>query len=232
MDVISDKLKWPQTNPNVFTLIELLLAECTNKHELYKRSASNMRPCDYDLHSISSSTNTTLPITLFNISHNSHLAGWHPWFVKHRLCAKFDITPVSQRLVFLAQFVSAWFAVRRSSPSSSSYVSAATISRYLTLDELFMLVRVHLTYLLGNGLVNTHFSLEEWVRDVFEAEAGQKFINLFAVAIRSTSNARSANRPDSLKLLARNAVRRECRSLSNTHIKQLGLPLHLTRYLR
>lgn len=231
MSAISEKLKSPQTNPNVFTLVELLLVECACKRQLFSRIEANIRPCDYDLHSPS----TTLYFSSFSSSNPNPNNQHHPWFIKHRLLAKFDIVPQEQRLSYLRQFVDLWF--ERRSSAAGSYVSAASISRYLTLDELVSLVRSHLTYLKTNGFLESSsnsFKPSEWIRTVFLANntaANNRITNLSAVITMNLVEP-TLNEPASLRMLARNVVRRECRSLSNVNLNKLGLPLNLLHYLK
>lgn len=213
MNTILDKmLVSSSTNGNLLgKLLDTLLSQSNSKRALFAQIRAAIMPREHDLHQLNNQSTISTS-----------------WFLKHKLLAKYDIVPSTHQFNYLTSFVGLWHW-----RGGGGYVSAATIRRYLSARELVKLVLAHLTYLIRNGFVNEHSLLNKLINLAQEIERK----GTLSCVEEEVSNGGGKEKwmvknPMSLKLAARNVVRKEIRSLCDRDLQSLQLPLNLIEYLK
>jgi hypothetical protein len=216
MNTILDKmLISSSTNGNVSgKLLDTLLSQSNSKRALFAQIRAAIMPREHDLHQLNNQSTISTS-----------------WFLKHQLLAKYDIVPSTHQFNYLASFVGLW---HWRASGGGGYVSAATIRRYLSARELVTLVLAHLTYLIRNGFVNEHTRLNQLINLAQEIEE-KGTLSCVEEEVVGNGGGREkwmVKSPMSLKLAARNVVRKEIRSLCDRDLQSLQLPLNLIEYLK
>ncbi len=211
-------------------LIEILLQHINNKKQLYNRlvrydKGRLLKPSENHLKS-----SKLLPPK--ETGYSRHIL--NSYFIKQQLLVKYDVIPINKRVFWLVNYIYYWTIM--CSNRTSAYISASSILRVISIDELVDLVTSYLRYLIESGLVNVKkkssilwwFNLKNRSRmsmlsshDKNRLESG--VLNLY-----------DANRrmPYSLKMIARNRVRFLLVSLSNESLASLKLPAHLVDFIK
>jgi hypothetical protein len=210
-------------------LIEILLQHINNKKQLYNRlvrydKGRLLKPSENHLKS-----SKLLPPKETGFSR--HIL--NSYFIKQQMLVKYDIIPISKRIFWLANYIYYWTVMCY---NRSAYISASSILRFISIDELVDLVTNYFRYLIESGLVNVKkkssilwwFNLKNRSRmsmlssqDKNRLESG--ILNLYETNRRM---------PYSLKMIARNRVRFSLLSLSNESLSYLKLPNHLVNFIK
>lgn len=142
--------------------------------------------------------------------------------------------PVAKRTYWIASYIYHWVTMC-SQRRTGGYVSASSIVRFATIDEIIELVGSYLKYLLDNGLASR--SSVKWWLDLKQKRRrrmslmGWQDRTRLESCILGVYESRRRT-PLSLKMLARNRVRYLLYSLSDRHLASLQLPTHLIHYVK
>ena len=158
------------------------------------------------------------------------------------MLVKYDIIPVNDRLDWLAKFLMHW--TRRCAVRSSTYVSAATIVRYINLDEMLQNIVNYYEYLIKYGfIVGNNVSPVKWWTDLLTNDATNGKILMDSISVDHRNKIEEKLNelylkykvmfvePLSLKMLCKNSIRFSMSSLSNRNLLNLNLPKYLLSYL-
>ena len=209
-------------------LIEILLQHIHNKKLLYNKLARYdkgrlIKPCENHLKSSK----------IFLPRENGYSKQTNSYFIKHSLLVKYDIVPINRRLFWLANYIYYWTIV---CSNRSEYVSASSLLRFISIEELIDLVTNYFGYLIEAGLINSKkkSSIFWWLNLKNQSKMSmlnsQDMNRLESGILNIYENNRRL--PFSLKMIARNRVRFLLVSLSNNALSSLNLPKHLEEYVK
>ncbi len=211
-------------------LIEILLQHINNKKMVYHRlirydKGRLIKPTDNNLKSsklLPPKDNGYSKIIL------------NSYFIKQQLLIKYDVIPINKRLFWLANYIYYWTIV--CSNRSSSYVSATSMLRFMSIDEIIDLITNYFKYLIENGLINIKkkSSITWWYnlkkRNKMSMLNNQDKNRLESSLISLYETNRKS--PFSLKMISRNRVRFLINSLSNENMQSLKLPSNLISFIK
>ena len=175
----------------------------------------------------------------YNKGYSKHLN--NSYFIKQQMLVKYDVIPVEERLDWLTLFLIHW--TKTCAVRSSTYVSAATIVRYINFDEMTQNIVNYYEYLIKYGFVaGSSLNPVKWWTDLLDDSSyGKMLMDMMSVEHRNKIEAKLHElhakyrvlfvEPLSLKMLCRNRIRSSMRSLSNKSLLNLNLPKHLLNYL-
>ncbi|CAF1014919.1 unnamed protein product [Brachionus calyciflorus] len=226
IDALINKIK--RSFESNLKLIEILLDSIQNKKKLYEKLVNFdngilLGPSENQLKNIKLDPPFGLSVKIKN-----------SYFIMHEMLVKYDVIPRDKIGTWLGNYIYYW--TQRCS-NNSGYVSATSILRYISSNEMIDLVENYLSFLIENGFVDIGRKTDlSWWFDLKEKQKMNELMNrdimnqVECILISAYESNRKT--PISLKMIARNKVRNSLVSLSNDSINQLKLPKLLVKYLR
>jgi hypothetical protein len=210
-------------------LIEFLLQHIDNKKLLYNRlvrydKGRLIKPCENHLKS-----SKLMPPRETGFS--KHIL--NSYFIKQQLLVKYDVIPINKRIFWLANYIYYWTIM---CSNRSAYISASSILRFISIDEIVELVTCYFRYLVQSGLINIKkkssvqwwFNLKNRSRMAMLNSQDKNRLESGVLALYETNR----RVPHSLKMIARNRVRFLLVSLSNESLSSLNLPTRLVDFIK
>ena len=207
-------------------LVEKLLNYIEDKRALYEKlvefeSSFLLRPNENNLKNYELSP--PLNKGFCKLVKNSYL-------IKQQLLIKYDIVPVEDRLKWLASFVYCWANVWTN--RAGAYVSAATIVRFINVDELIDMVASYYEYLVRFGFVNGSMEASSWFDlNKLKCLNGELKSRIEGKLVPVFSRSKQAKSPVSLIMIARNILMFLMPYLSNYCLLKLDILKYLVDYL-